>query len=259
MFGDYEFQTSNYGLSGSSGVRPCLHCHCTKKAMELPSNERDENDRTPRSLESLGADLARFTAAGGNISNAKHYNNVIRPPILPIPVEDAVLPALHLDLGIYSLLFDCLLRDVRSLDAQLVTTAGAALAPGDSEKMVQLAELHAQHRQQMDQAREKFKQAATLQEHLNFVALHGAEQGVAGQNLADVCANIQDQWKAAVDDERRLSAGADGLLQQVQAASKEKDLSGPCEMSIEPILQQHYIQRQAYHGGAFIGNHVHKG
>ena len=35
--------------------------------------------------------------------------------------------------------------------------------------------------------------------------------------------------------------------------------NGPCEKSIEPVLQQHGIQRQSrYHGGAFVGNHVHK-
>ena len=30
LSGDYEFQCSNYGLSGPSDARPCLHCHCLK-------------------------------------------------------------------------------------------------------------------------------------------------------------------------------------------------------------------------------------
>ena len=33
---------------------------------------------------------------------------------------------------------------------------------------------------------------------------------------------------------------------------------GRCESSTEVVLQKHQIQRQAYHGGAFVGNHVHK-
>ena len=33
---------------------------------------------------------------------------------------------------------------------------------------------------------------------------------------------------------------------------------GPCESSIEVVLQKRQIQRQAYHGGAFVGNQVHK-
>ena len=32
---------------------------------------------------------------------------------------------------------------------------------------------------------------------------------------------------------------------------------GPCESTVEPVLQQNNIQRQKYFGGAFIGNHVH--
>ena len=31
FFGDYEFQAKCYGLSGASGLRPCLYCLCTKK------------------------------------------------------------------------------------------------------------------------------------------------------------------------------------------------------------------------------------
>ena len=41
-----------------------------------------------------------------------------------------------------------------------------------------------------------------------------------------------------------------------EAIASAASLSGPCEKSIEPVLQQHNIQRQSYHGGAFIGNHV---
>ena len=47
MFGDYEFQTVNYGLSGSAGVRPCLHCHTTKSATAQTSEARPQGDRNP--------------------------------------------------------------------------------------------------------------------------------------------------------------------------------------------------------------------
>ena len=33
--------------------------------------------------------------------------------------------------------------------------------------------------------------------------------------------------------------------------------NGPCESSVEPMLQKNNIQRQKYFGGAFIGNHIH--
>ena len=34
--------------------------------------------------------------------------------------------------------------------------------------------------------------------------------------------------------------------------------NGPCERSVEPVLQKNGIQRQSYHGCAFVGNHIHK-
>ena len=36
------------------------------------------------------------------------------------------------------------------------------------------------------------------------------------------------------------------------------EVIGPCSSSIEPVLQQISISRLAYHGGAFVGNHVHR-
>lgn len=54
------------------------------------------------------------------------------------------------------------------------------------------------------------------------------------------------------------------LQQEAEVAAHRKQLqnakvlNGPCERSVEAALQRHGIQRQAYHGGAFVGNHVHK-
>eukprot|EP00117_Sycon_ciliatum_P044781 scpid36929/ scgid32253/ len=79
LFGDYEFQTVNFGLSGSSGLRPCLHCLCTKKSMELESDAREEAEREPRTLASLASDHSQYVAAGSKLAQAKKYNNVIRP------------------------------------------------------------------------------------------------------------------------------------------------------------------------------------
>ena len=256
LFGDYAFQTANYGLSGASGVHACLHCHCTKKAMDVPSSQRTDLDQSPRTLDTMHSNWTAFTSAGSNISNAKQFNNVIRQPILPIPVANAVVPALHLDLGIYSLLFDVFLRDVRELDEKMA--ALTATSPSDSQLFSQLAALHAKHRQCVNDADEKAERASTLQQALNYLALHAHRQGVTGSNLEHVCATTQAQWKQASDDAARLTAEADSILTQINGITKDKELCGPCESTVEPVLQKHNIQRQAYHGGAFIGNHVHR-
>ena len=44
----------------------------------------------------------------------------------------------------------------------------------------------------------------------------------------------------------------------LQEVDKAKATDGPCEKSLEKVLQLHNIERQVYHGGAFIGNHVHR-
>ena len=37
-----------------------------------------------------------------------------------------------------------------------------------------------------------------------------------------------------------------------------KKAAGPCVTSLEAVLPQYQIKRQAYHSGAFVGNHIHR-
>ena len=129
MLGDYEYQTVNYGLSGSGGVRPCLHCHCTKKDMANTSDLRTAEDQQPRTLTTLTRDHERYIEAGSQLSQAKHYNNVIWPCILPVPISNAITPVLHLDLGIFTWMFEALLKDLNKLDMMLATKC----APTDDD------------------------------------------------------------------------------------------------------------------------------
>ena len=47
-----------------------------------------------------------------------------------------------------------------------------------------------------------------------------------------------------------------GLEQLLAQMFNRKD--GPFFKSLEASLQQLHVQRQAYHGNTFVGNHVHK-
>ena len=54
--------------------------------MQIPLKDRRPADR--RTLASLERDYNQFcTAGGGNIKNAKHYNNVISQPLFKIPIS----------------------------------------------------------------------------------------------------------------------------------------------------------------------------
>ena len=75
LSGNYEYLTTNFELSGSSGVRPCLFCLCKKKEMQNTLSEPHPS----RSNESMQQDHTAFLAAGGNLSRAKHHNNAFHP------------------------------------------------------------------------------------------------------------------------------------------------------------------------------------
>ena len=56
----------------------------------------------------------------------------------------------------------------------------------------------------------------------------------------------------------RLHAAKKKHVDSIDKLEKSKKIIGPCSSSIEPVLQWIGISRQAYHGGAFVGNHVHR-
>ena len=62
-------------------------------------------------------------------------------------------------------------------------------------------------------------------------------------------------------DKIEMKASIIGFIQRKETDKlKSESLSihdGPFSKAIEKSLQDIGVQRQAYHGGAFIGNHVH--
>ena len=78
LFGDYEFQTHNHGLAGSSGVHPRLHGTATKKDFQLTTPEGTGTAEV-RTLTTLAQHHAEFLASRGVSANAKKYFNVVRP------------------------------------------------------------------------------------------------------------------------------------------------------------------------------------
>ena len=140
FFGDYELQCALYGISGASGTHPCLFCNATKKQMQLCLASQPAFQE--RTLATLQAEYEKFTDAGSVLSRAKEFCNVIRPYMLPIPLEDVCLPALHLDLGIFPWLYEAMLADAKQLDCQLAAKVGCAgILVSDSEQFSEAAKL----------------------------------------------------------------------------------------------------------------------
>ena len=60
-----------------------------------------------------------MVAASTSFQAAKLLHNAVRPLILPIEIADTVIPALHLDMGIFSWLFDHMEKEVQQLHRHL--------------------------------------------------------------------------------------------------------------------------------------------
>ena len=43
---------------------------------------------------------------------------------MPVPIDDIIIPALHLDLGIFQWIFDAMLTDLHALDAEMAQQLG---------------------------------------------------------------------------------------------------------------------------------------
>ncbi|XP_065188622.1 uncharacterized protein LOC135819357 [Sycon ciliatum] len=254
LFGDYEFQTVNYGLSGAGGLRPCLHCHCLKTDMARCQEERCSEDKRPRSLQTLAHDHAKYVEAGSRLSHAKHFNNVIRHCILPVPISNAIIPILHLDLGIFKWMFDAMLKEIRELDTQIA--AKCAAIDSDPAAFSKLCQLHAEVRSVELAMNDAAVQKHTIQQQLQFVALH-AQQHV-DQDVVGVVAELQQLHQTAVQTHDLHSTKHTRLLNDIQKVTGSKGFEGPCYSSVEPVLQDHLIKRQVYHSGSFVGNHVHR-
>ena len=256
LFGDYEFQTHNYGLSGSSGVHPCLHCTATKKDFQLTTPERTGTAEV-RTLTTLAEHHAEFLASGGISANAKKYFNVVRPCILPVPIEDACIPALHLDLGIFPYLYDCMLADTRSLDMQLAQSS----YPGDADSSPDFSALARVYSDIRQKELELNDVSGTINDTLNqltYNAMHLQQVTTAGAEVRvqSTIGELNLRHRLLAEQQQLLQTGLTTLQEEVSNRATVKD--GPCVLSYERVLQRYHVCRQQYHGGAFVGNHVHR-
>ena len=110
-------------------------------------------------------------------------------------------------------------------------------------------------------ANEKLKYAqekcTKAKEQLEYIIIHTGRFG-SNQHLENM-ANVQKtKWGMYKDKQEVAEKELKEKTDAVKSIQGKAD-GGPCAASLEAVLQQHGIQRQAYHGGAFEGNHVHKG
>ena len=253
LCGDYEFLTTLYGLSGASGLHPCLFCTTDKKNMQLPPEHRLQS--TPRTLDTLHTNHMSFIEAGGNLIKAKFHCNVIRPAILQFPINDVCIPVLHLDLGIFAWLYEAMMKDVLELD-ELLGKLLMQANQSDSECFRSLCESQKSLHDCQALRTTAVSKCNNVKYQLDYVVCHAQRSGLT-MHLQALAGTLQLQWTELSKEVEECIKNEEEAKRKAEKAL-EKKISGPCLASLEEVLQQFSIERQAYHGGAFIGNHVHK-
>ena len=171
LFGDYEFLCSIFGLSGPSGVRPCLFCLAPKKEFQKAKSDRPTHHA--RTLQSLADDYEKFCQNGARIVRAREFNNVIRPALLHVPIDDVCVPALHLDLGIFPWIFEAMLADLRLLDGFMAQRLGSlGTVETDSELFLEEAAVSTELETKEEEQEKVRAMMDLLQTQVRLLILH---------------------------------------------------------------------------------------
>ncbi|XP_078699179.1 uncharacterized protein LOC144926373 [Branchiostoma floridae x Branchiostoma belcheri] len=254
--GDYAYLCLWYGLSGACGHSPCLWCYITQA--EIADWEERRIHVPPRTLDNLAADHQRFMQEGkGNIKKAKLYSNVIAPVMFNVPVDQVVIPGLHISLGLYVKLFKLLEAELQDVDlklqAHLMTEENKAAIASDEDLRGFQSSVDTvdQARVLEDQADAVEEEQEELESQLAWLAYSdGVEDEMAEAVFNEACAMVKELY----EEKESLRRKADVL----RKAASLKVGEGPLTRQLDPVLQRFNVKRQAYHSQSFIGNHVNR-
>ncbi|XP_066263922.1 uncharacterized protein [Branchiostoma lanceolatum] len=251
--GDCAMLSTWYGLSGACGTYPCLWCEVRK--VDLKKGEEEGQQAPPaRTLATLSQSYHQFIHEGhGDIRNAKNYKNAIASHMMDVPIEQVCIPALHISLGIFQKMFKMLERDLHDLDLLM----GLHLAKSDPDERPDI-ELHPDLHTLAGYI-ESVEAVRMLDEQLEGVE----EEMLETENLLG--------WAAVMEQEENLNFLAlqlrygklqkqrDDLRSKAQEVRDKGKLAvseGPLTKTLEVVLHDFHVKKQAYHSQSFVGNHV---
>ncbi|XP_072176962.1 uncharacterized protein [Diadema setosum] len=234
-FGDCEYLTRMYGLSGPSGRHCCLHCSATRQDMSIPPAERKATQQT-RTLQSLDVSLNNFTQHG----IAKEANNVIRSPFFRIPIDQVCPPGLHISLGLFLKHFNSMSGKCHELDVKIMerlTVSETELSNAKTAYKQAMRKFSLQSK-----AKELEEEIDDLiQQHTMIALLYDTEPPATILEMAE------EKRKEKCEVDKEISN-----LPEVRFGT------GPVMTRLEMVLQKLKVCRQAYDSKSFVGNHVHK-
>ncbi|XP_019643736.1 PREDICTED: uncharacterized protein LOC109484817 [Branchiostoma belcheri] len=241
------------------GLTPCLWCHITQE--EIRDKDNCRLRIPPRTLNSLAEDHLKIVRDGkGAHKLAKLYHNAIAPVMFDVPIDQVVIPGLHISLGIYLKLFKLMEDELHDIDLKLQTYLTAVLEEGEVTKEELLADEHLgrfkAYVSAIDEARALDDKADALEEELEeeesqlawLAYSSGAGDEMAEAVFQEACSTVQDLY----EEKEKLREKA----AEVRKKASVKVGQGPLTSQLDPVLQKFRVQRQAYHSQSFIGNHV---
>eukprot|EP00057_Strongylocentrotus_purpuratus_P034143 XP_794084.3 PREDICTED: uncharacterized protein LOC589347 [Strongylocentrotus purpuratus] len=232
-FGDYEYLTRMYGLTGPNGRHCCLYCEMPKKDFADPPMTVPRQ----RSLQTLKESLSHFKTCG----IPKESVNVIRDPFFDIPINRVCPPGLHISLGVFLKHFNSLCQACHTLDLKI----GHSLARTPTDQLEAKEAFKQQLKKLNLQTRVKLAEEEVhdlMEQHMMVALLYPEAEP---PTLILEMAEEKKREKAKLEKEI-------GKIPEMLAHS------GPTNVGLEEALQQLRVSRQAYHGRSFVGNHVHK-
>jgi hypothetical protein len=248
LSGDYEVLCRMYGLSGASGRHCCLWCEISSDQLRTPLHTCGYS--LPRTLDTLKRDHQQFLQSGGNIKHAKNFNNVIQPHMWDIQTDQICLPALHISLGIFYRLYTLLEQAAHQLDLQLAQERSGGELGGETfgEYSQKIEKLH-----QLTEERDAHVQAiAALEELVPRMALTATSEDSARAQINYVEQGINECRKKAQELDREI----DKVKSDIEKGFRMEE--GPFIIGLDRALKSFNVQREAYYGGTFVGNHVHR-
>jgi hypothetical protein len=292
---DYAWMCVLCGAQGASSKRPCIWCHARdteeiQKGSWASVFATSPHECRPRSIEGMHADAARFLLTKGTAAHAQACNSITASPLLIAcawNIDNLVPPILHLFLGPACKAWDLLIGLVRALvDKHDASSLQLLIDIGEINDYIKGVETD------LKSAHTEIKSKKTVVAHFEteqrrylegdgrVAALPSGKIPVARLDISETRAAVEygvtsvDYKKAAECGRQKKVTSAEVVVATARATKMQTELEsyaekiaklnsqlppiGRAEKALEDFLQTIKVQRQAYFGGAFVGNHVEK-
>ncbi|CAH1277623.1 Hypp9715 [Branchiostoma lanceolatum] len=105
----------------------------------------------------------------------------------------------------------------------------------------------------VEEARQVDDQIAVIQADMDERENNLTWSLLYGDSDAEDLLKVQDEVTALMEKKRKLEQ----KWRQIKEKAKVTTTNGPLAQHLDKVLQRRHVRRQAYHGKAFVGNHIH--